>query len=133
MGQEAVIAGPDSQEVAVAVRLWVNELHADLEQTLQKQGRKMNVTYDPNQPGLPPTPDLGNHGNAPQLLGEQALHDPLEGFLHLDDVVLAEREALLPEGNRPGQTDAMAAFQNKSLYLTSFFTWSQQECSRTHS
>lgn len=40
---------------------------------------------------------LGKHSDAPQLLGDQALHDPLEGLLHLDDVVLIEHQALLPE------------------------------------
>ena len=39
---------------------------------------------------------LGNHGDAPQLLGDQALHDPLVGLLHLDDVILVEHQALLP-------------------------------------
>lgn len=37
----------------------------------------------------------GNHGDAPQLLGDQVLHDPLEGLLHLDDVVLVEHQTLL--------------------------------------
>lgn len=57
----------DSQEVAVSVCLWMSELHADLKRA-----------------------DLGNHSNAPQLLGNHALHDPLEGLLDLDDIVLVE-------------------------------------------
>lgn len=39
----------------------------------------------------------GNHGDAPQLLGDQALHDPLEGLLHLDQVVPVHSDALLSE------------------------------------
>lgn len=71
----------------------------------------------------------GNHGNTPQLLGDLALDDPLEGLLHLDDVILVERNALLSE--RTNRVEAKYArtnvvpFKNvavKFLYLNSFFT-----------
>lgn len=42
-------------------------------------------------------PYFSNHGNASQLLGNLALHDPLESLLHLYDVILVEHQTLRPE------------------------------------
>lgn len=90
--------------MAVGVGLWVDELHANLERTLKNTHKKklfflkMMIKRRPRSVfSLRRLAYLGNHGDAPQLLGDQALHDPLEGLLHLDDVVLVERDALLPE------------------------------------
>lgn len=42
----------------------------------------LNVTY------------FANYSNAPQLLCNQTLHDPLEGLLHLDDIIFVEHQTL---------------------------------------
>ena len=40
----------------------------------------------------------GDHGHAPQPLGDVALHGPLERLLDRDDVILHSGHALLPGG-----------------------------------
>ena len=38
---------------------------------------------------------LGNHRYTSQLLANQTLHDPLEGLLHLDDIIFVKCQTLL--------------------------------------
>ena len=90
---------------------------------------------------------LCDHGLPSHLLGDQALHDPLEGLLHLDDVVLVKAHALLPcEGDRESRWDlvkhcttthrkhsmardtATMDATGSSPHLTSFLMCSQHEC-----